>query len=94
MKFQRKIQANPHTKILAWWFALTKEEFNSIQANNKPNSSPSESSSIVSYNYGRWDQRDSIKFMLVKDNIHNTYSISYISFEDPTEKIKGTTLNG
>lgn len=87
MKFQRKIQANPNTKILAWWFALTQEEFNSIQANNKPNFTPSEKSTVVSYTYGDWSVKDSTKFMLVKDNLQGRYSITYISFTDPTEKI-------
>lgn len=97
MKHLRTVEANPHTKILAWWFSLTKREFEYLQATNRPNSSPSENSTVVTYDYGRWDLKDSKKFLLVRNNQYGTYAISYISFTDPTLEIQnllGTTLYG
>ncbi|OED34251.1 hypothetical protein AB832_07800 [Flavobacteriaceae bacterium (ex Bugula neritina AB1)] len=92
MKFLRKIEANPHTKILAWWFALSKEEFNSIKFKQKSNFIPSEKSTVITYTYGRWDLVHSEKYQLVKDNVHNTYSICYISYENPIKLINKLAL--
>lgn len=75
MKFIRKVEANPHTKVQAHWYQISKKEFEQIKSSNKALNSPSERfSKNITYWYSN--------FHLMKNESGNYFLVYFSSHQN------------